>query len=150
MKTLVSQFTLAGLVTLMMAFGLVYSVEARESYLAPAVGEIVSASEFSERAVVTSDGGLVLYSYKGDLISGFPIFASDRVFVTSPIFADVDGSGTDEIVVISRNSSDGYALHAYDGSGGELGQISIVGSVFYDPVSVKSGSREVILVPTGS
>lgn len=136
MKRITAQLTIIGLFCA--TLGLVFAMPtlARESHFTPAIHEIDSSSEFKERAVVTSDGGLSLYTYNGDLLDGFPVFATSRVFVSSPVFADLDSSGVAEVVVVSRNSSNAYAVHAYDGSGGELEQVSIAGEVYYDPTVI--------------
>ncbi|MEK7644525.1 MAG: hypothetical protein AAB390_04455, partial [Patescibacteria group bacterium] len=124
-------------------------VFARETNFRPAFGDIRADSVAPERAVVTRDGGLNLYSAQGKLLSGFPVFLTDQVFVSSPMVVNLTGDGTKTIVAITRDSAGTHKLTAIDGQGLMIAEANISGSTYFDPVALKINSaRDHILVTT--
>src|SRR3989339_1853144 len=94
-----SKFSLV-IVLLSVAAFLPFAAQAREDRFVSAVGEISSAVAGMERAVATAEGGLGAYSAQGKLLSGFPVFVDNQVFVTSPLLANIMGDEQNEILAV--------------------------------------------------
>lgn len=128
--TLVATLTIACLSLL-----LALPAQAREDKFVPAIGEVVTNFIGSERAVVTAEGGLNLYSLRGKLLPGFPVFVDNQTFVSSPVFANITGDDVNEIIVVGRNG-DTYSLFAFNGAGAQISSIQLgTGEIYYDPVA---------------
>lgn len=124
-------------------------VSARDANFRSAFADISAASPAYERAVISEEGGLYLYSGEGKLLSGFPVFFPDRVFVSSPIFANLKGDGKKSIAAITRDASGVYQLVMIDSQGQLVTEAVISGSTYFDPVSLKVNSqRDHILFAT--
>ena len=98
------------------------------SVLRPALGNVTNASVGAERVVVTTDGGLSVFSSDGKLLPGFPVFADDIILTHSPVLADVNGDGLQEIVSFGRESGNDEGLIIFDGNGVLLGTSFFLGS----------------------
>lgn len=127
------------------------STQAREDKFVPAVGEISAVVVGMERAVVSAEGGLNVYSAQGKPLSGFPLFVDNQVFATSPVLADIAGDEQQEIVVVAR-SGDSYTLFAFDGTGATLGSVAWNGaSIYFDQVALPNtvtGFDDIIVADT--
>ncbi|MFZ2190463.1 MAG: LamG-like jellyroll fold domain-containing protein [Candidatus Magasanikiibacteriota bacterium] len=104
------------------------------SVSANVVGEINSSSSGAERVYIDDSGGLEAVNSIGDILSGFPVRITGQVFVLEPLLADVNGDGTDEIVVLSRDNGSSYYLYVYDGAGSVLATSILEGSILSSPV----------------
>lgn len=121
---------------------------AREDYFKPTIGEVRSDLAGFERAVSLNTGKLTLYGENGKLVKNFPISISGRIVASSPIFSDVTGDGTREIVVVTRTSGGSYFLNVYSGTGAFIAEAAIASEVYYDPVELRvagSTGRDILV-----
>jgi hypothetical protein len=114
---------------------------ARQSEFSPALGDVVAESNGPERAIVSEEGTLQLWSYTGEMLAGFPILPENSTIITSPIFANITGTGHEEIVVVVKQNDGQYALVAFDGIGAEVAH-AVLGNtdVYFDPIVVESAA----------
>ena len=67
---------------LILTLALASPAMAREAHFSPALGDVFDGADGPERAVVTEDGTLGLFSYQGDSIDNFPLFVENQVVVS--------------------------------------------------------------------
>ena len=116
---------------------------AREAYFSPALGEVNALLEGPERATVTEDGAVLLSSYSGDSVEGFPVFIEDSVVASSPVFGNISGDNHDEVVFLARHQNGVYTLYMYTGSGQAIHSIDLGQTEIYvDPVVVTQASGQ--------
>lgn len=124
------------LTILLLAFVLVAPAEARDKHFAPAIGDINADLPGLERAVVSDDGQLYVYSNTGDLLQGYPVSVPNSVFITSPIMADITGSLLQEVIVVARRDDNRYVMVTYNGTGQGALMSLLPFPVFHDPIAV--------------
>ncbi|MFH1947118.1 MAG: LamG domain-containing protein [Candidatus Magasanikbacteria bacterium] len=116
---------------------------AKEDNFKLAVGEINLSSQGAESASITSDGGLMVYgSGENTIISGFPQYVANSVFITSPVLVDIDADGDKDIVVVARDINDLYSIYIYDSLGSVYYELDLgTEKIYYDPVKISSDSE---------
>jgi len=137
-KTVKSLFVLStSLLLFVVSFFHPQNVFGRENNFVPAIGEILSSIPGPERSGIGIDGKLTLYSYQGDIVSGFPVALPNGIFISSPLLVNVLGDSNNEIVVLGRNSQGTTSLYIYNSLGNQVGNISLGNiDVYFDPIAV--------------
>lgn len=133
-------------------FFAVLPAQAREDYFVPVSGEVVISSPGVERAITTSEGGLNVLAADGSLLPSFPLFIDNQTIVSSPLLSDIIGGLEKEIVVITRDAQNTYALQAYAADKTLLASSNLPQEVYYDPVELKvagQAKKDVVVVTTG-
>ena len=117
---------------------------ARYSGFMPAMGDVLVEETGYERALVTEDGKLELWSASGEMMAGFPVLLTDATYISSPVFADVTGDGQNEIIVIIHDrSAEDYVISAFDQTGQEFVRsvLETQEDIYFDPIVMESNSE---------
>ncbi|MBU0661019.1 carbohydrate binding domain-containing protein [Patescibacteria group bacterium] len=112
-------------------------VYARHAQFSPALGDTTPLTQGPERAIVTEDGVLELWSYDGNIMSDFPLLLVDETYVSSPILANMQGDAYNEIAVVVKQSNGQYAVALFDSRAQELDRIVLGNTdIYYDPIVI--------------
>ncbi|MDO8526738.1 MAG: hypothetical protein Q7T03_03510 [Deltaproteobacteria bacterium] len=82
----------------------------------PSVGN-VDDSVAVEQVTLSLDGKLFAWDAKGNVLSGWPVSLSQKVFILSPRLVDLDGDGRKELVAVSQGQDNSIELNVFNGLG---------------------------------